>query len=962
MIKSLINAAQQKRFRLAGWVAAGAIASAAWGQSPRIRSEVNSSEMTALRPSFQPTTPGVDAGRMPGGARLNGVSIAFNRTPAQQADLDALIAAQQDPTSLLYHKWLNPEEFAVRFGMAEADLGKVQQWLEQQGFRVDSIARSRNTIRFSGTVGQVERAFQTEMHYYKANGAQNFAPSRALSVPAAIAPTIESVRNLSSVRPKPMHVPAKGRPAFTSSVSGSVFLAPGDIATVYDVNPMYSGGINGAGQTIAVIGQSAVSVSDIENFQNASGLPVKDPTLVLVPGTGSSMVVSGGDEGESDLDLEWSGAIAPGANVVFVYSGSNANYSAFDALQYAVDERLASVISVSYGLCETALNGSTLESAFQQAAAQGQTIVAASGDQGAAGCSGDTSSGLTIAQEFALAVDYPASSPYVTGAGGTEISAADSVSTNSTYWIAQSTGDIQTSAKTYIPEIAWNDNSSQFGLSASGGGASALFTKPSWQKGVAGIPNDNKRDVPDVALYASAGYPGYLFCTSDQSDWNTTNPPLQQASCNSGFRDSASGDLTIAGGTSFAAPIFAAMVALINQKQGYVGGQGLINPTLYTLASNGSTYASAFHDVTSGNNNCNAGSTYCGSTTTGFSAGTGYDQVTGLGSVDVNNLAGAWPASTSTLIGTTTAITATSTTPNVNTNDTFTITVTSDSGSTVPTGTLNLDIDGGSAGGGTTVANLALTANGTYTYTTQFTTAGAHQIVALYSGDATHAASTGVISVTVSGTSSGKGTFTVAGTSVTVTQGGSANSTITVTPKSGYTGTVYLTFSTSNDTALANLCYSYTTTLTNGNGSVTVTSASPVTTMLMFDTNASDCVSGMSVKGRGSIKTAPHPMHRIGGAVKTSQNSAPNSAPPAVAFAGLLLAGFLGRKSRKLRGLAAILVLGSIGLWLSACGSSSSSTSSVPNPAKGTYTITMTGTDSVTSSITAQTTFQLVIQ
>jgi len=900
-----------------------------------------------------------DAGRMPADARLNGVSILFNRSTTQQADLEALIAAQQSPTSPLYHQWLTPEQFAARFGMAQSDIDKVQTWLQQQGFSVDSVARGKSLIRFSGTVNQIEQAFRTEMHYYNGNGQQHYAPSTALSVPAAIAPTIESVGNLSDFRPKPMHTSLRTRPDFTSSISGSVFFAPGDIATVYDVNPLFSGGINGAGQSIAVVGQSAVTVSDIENFQNAAGLAVKDPTLVLVPGTGSSTVFIGGDEGESDLDLEWSSAIAPGADIFFVYTGSNTNFNAFDAIQYAVDEKLAPIISVSYGACETALNGFSLETIFTQAATQGQTIVAASGDGGSTSCSGDTTNGLTTAQQFALAVTYPASSPFVTGIGGTEITAANSVSTNSTYWVAKSSSDVLTSAKIYIPEIAWNDSSSQNGLSASGGGPSALFSKPSWQKGVAGIPSDGKRDVPDVALYSSPGFPGYLYCTSDTSSWNTTSAPVQQASCNSGFRDSATDDLTVAGGTSFGTPIFAGIVALINQKQGYVGGQGLMNPTLYTLASNSSTYASAFHDVTSGNNKCDAGSTFCGTTTTGFSAGTGYDEVTGLGSVDVDNLAGAWPASTTTLIGTKTAITATTTTPIISTNDIFTITVTSESGTTTPTGTITLDIDGGTTGGGTTVASLALTASGTFAYTTQFATAGTHQIVARYSGDTTHASSSGVITVTVAGTTSGTGTFTVAATNVTVSRGSSANSTITVTPKNGYTGTVYLTFSTSNDTALANLCYAFTTTLSNGDGSVNVTGTSPVTTQMEFDTKASDCVTGGAVQGSGFNKNGvQRQMHRLG-RVKTSQNRAPNPAPAAVAFAGLLLAGFLGRYSRKFRAMACLIALASVGLVLSACGGVTGSTAS--NPPKGTYTITLTGTDSVTSTNTAQGTLTLVI-
>ena len=226
--------------------------------------------------------------------------------------------------------------------------------------------------------------------------------------------------------------------------------------------------------------------------------------------------------------------------------------------------------------------------------------------------------------------------------------------------------------------------------------------------------------------------------------------------------------------------------------------------------------------------------------------------------MDAGNLVAAWPVNSSTLIGTKTTITAATTTPDVNASDTFTIAVTSQSGTTTPTGTLTLDLDGGTVGGGTTVASLALTASGTYAYTTQFTTAGTHQIVAKYSGDATHAASTGVISVIVSGTSAGSGTFTVAASNVTVAQGSSANSTITVTPKNGYTGTVYLTFSTSNDTALTNLCYAFTTMLSNGDGSVTVSGTSPVTTQMLVDTRASDCVSGAVTKGNA------HPLHGCG--------------------------------------------------------------------------------------------------
>jgi subtilase family serine protease len=966
-MKTMLALSGQKQLRICGWIAACAMAVTTLGAqtpAPRIQSEINN-ELSQLKGSLHPLAqPQFDAGRVPANTKLTGISIVFNRSAAQQADLDALIAAQQNPASPLYHQWLTPDQFAARFGMAQDDIDKVQSWLQQQGFAIDSVARSKNLIRFSGTVGQVEQAFQTQMHYYKVNGEQHFAPSTALSVPAAIAPVVAAVRNLHDFRPRPMHIrssSSRARPAYTfyySSTQQAVLFAPGDIKVVYDV-PTTGTGNTGVGQTIAIMGQSAIQTSDIENFQNAAGLTVKDPQQVLVPNTGSSTLQPDGDEGESDLDIEWSSAMAPGANIVFVYTGGNKAYGVFDSLQFAVDNKTAPIISMSYGSCEpSSTQGETNseELILSQAATQGQTVLAASGDQGSTACSGTP--GLTVAQQDVISVNYPASSAYVTGLGGTEISVADAAV--GPYWASapSTTTDQLTSALKYIPEVAWNDDlyseANGGALSASGGGTSIYVARPSWQKGTIGgvsIPSGSYRLVPDIALNSSPNYPGYLFCTSDTSDWSPASPgyAAQQASCNSGFYDNATGDLTVAGGTSFAAPIFAGMLAIINQEKDYTTGQGLINPTLYTLAANSTTYASAFHDITSGNNNCLGGTTYCGSTTGGFSAGTGYDEVTGLGSVDLNLLATAWPANTGpVLIATGTMVSASNSAPAVNANDNFTITVTSDTGSTVPSGSVSVSVDGGTA------TSYQLTANGTYLYTTSFSTAGTHQVVAEYSGDATHANSTGSASVNVAGTSSGTGSFKLAGTSVTVSQGNSGPSNITVTPASGYTGTVDLSFTTSNDSALQNLCYSFTNQLNNGSGTVTVSNASAVTTQLLFDTNASDCVSA------AVSKPAAHAMHRLG-PVKTSKNTPVNPAPAAVAFAGLLLAGFLGRYSRKFRNLAGLIALLAVGFAVSACGGGGSSTPVAPtNPSKGTYTITLAGQDSA-SNIGATTTFTLTI-
>ena len=974
---TMLALSRPTQLRICGWIAACIMTGTALGAQtpvPRIQSEISSSYMSTLKGSLHPLAQAqFDAGRMPSDTRLDGMTIVFNRSAAQEADLQALLAAQQNPASPLFHKWITPDEYAARFGMSQADIESVSLWLQQQGFSVDSVARSHNFIRFSGSVGQAEMAFQTQLHYYNVEGAKHFAPSTQLSVPTAIAPTVAAVMNLSDFRPRPQYIPmnSRARGAFTSSVSGSVFLAPGDVKVAYDVNPLLTAGNNGTGQAIAVVGQSYINVSDIANFQSAAGLPNKPPTLVLVPNSGNGTTFSAGDEGESDLDLEWSSAMAPGASIFLVYVGSDTSQSVFNSIQYAVDQKIGNIISISYGACETELTPteeSALEATLSQGATQGQTIVSASGDDGSTSCfvenppqTGDPS----LAIQEALAVSYPASSAYVTGVGGTEVSAADDLSTNSTYWDAQSSSDILTSLKTYIPEISWNDeayliSAGGSGLSASGGGPSALFTKPTWQAGVPGIPADGKRDVPDVALYASPSFPGYLYCTSDQSDWSPGGPgtPAQAASCNSGFRDSSTNDLTIAGGTSFATPIFAGMIAILNQSSGYTTGQGLINPKLYTLASNATTYAAAFHDVTSGNNECLAGTTYCSSSsgsTTNYSAGTGYDLVTGLGSVDLNVLATAWTASTASPIATSTTVAASSATPALNANDTFTITVASSTGSTVPTGTVAVTVDGTTATG----SPFTLTANGTYAEVLTFATAGAHTVVAQYSGDATHAASTGAVTVTVPGSTT-PGTFKLGSTNVTVSQGSSGSSTITVTPAGGYTGTVDLAFDTSNDSALANLCYSFTNTLSDGDGSVTVSSATAVTTQLTLDTNASDCVSAAIVLGK---KSGLHRFVAMGKAAKNSPPSGPNPAPLGVAFAGLLLAGFLGRSSRKFRTTAGLIALLAVGFAVSACGGGGSSGTSAPsNPAKGTYTITVTGQDSTSATNTATTSFTLTIQ
>ncbi len=435
-MKTMLAFTRLKRLRVCGWLAActvGATALGAQQPAPRIQAEVSSSEVSHLKGSLHPLAQAqYDAGRMPADTRFTGMTIVFSRSQAQQAALDALLAAQQNPASPLFHQWLTPDQFAAQFGMAQSDIEKVQSWLEQQGFSIDSVGRSRNMIHFSGTVGQVEQAFQTQMHYYNVEGEKHFAASTELSLPAAIASTVLAVRDLDNFKPRSMAIHSNTRPSFTSGQSGNVFFAPADIKIAYDMNPLLNQSINGSGQSIAIMGQSAIAVSDIEAFQTAAGLTVADPTQVLVPGTGTS-AVSPGDEGESDLDLEWSGAMAPGADIIFVYTGNSTNNNGvFDSIVYSIDQKIGNIISASYGLCETLLAPAqpdflALDAVLKQGTAQGQTVVAASGDEGSTACwTGSTTSGNpTLAQQQALAVNYPASSQYVTGIGGTEVSQAN---------------------------------------------------------------------------------------------------------------------------------------------------------------------------------------------------------------------------------------------------------------------------------------------------------------------------------------------------------------------------------------------------------------------------------------------------------------------------------------------------------------------------------------------------------
>lgn len=533
--------------------------------------------------------------------KLEYVTLSLAPSASQQAELDQLLIEQQTPGSANYHRWLTSGEYADRFGVSEDDLQLIVGWLEGQGLAIQATGRGRNWVAVSGTADRFERAFQTELHHYLVESELHFANATEPSVPAAIRPLVRGIHGLHDFRLKPS-MRSNGQSVDYTSSSGTHYLAPNDVATIYNLNPLYSAAIDGSGQKLVVVGQTQINLSDIQAFRSRFGLAASDPQTLLVPGA-SDPGISAVDLPEADLDLEWSGAVARGASLIYVYS-----LDVMDAAQYAIDQNLAPVMTMSYGSCELVnftSDAMILQALARQGNAQGMTWFAASGDSGAADCDTTRNPGL--------AVDLPASIPEVTGVGGTEFNEG-----TGRYWAA--TNDANgASALSYIPEIAWNSSAAEGTPSATGGGASIYFVKPVWQTGN-GVPNDNSRHVPDVALSASNHIDAYLVYTG--------------------------GSLQAFGGTSVSSPAFAGIATLVNQSlvsNGVQGNPGLgnVNPTLYSLAQ---THPEAFHDVTAGDNivTISCRGRLCQPTTVGFTAGAGYDQTTGLGSVDAYKLVAAW--------------------------------------------------------------------------------------------------------------------------------------------------------------------------------------------------------------------------------------------------------------------------------------------------------------------------------
>lgn len=666
---------------LAGFFLLPAVAHA---QESRVNKAIDDRERTFLSGQIHPKArPENDRGRVAPSLRLSYVTLMLGPSGSQQAELDQLLTEQRDSSSPNYHHWLSPEEFAQRFGVSRNDLNKISTWLEGQGLTIAAVARGRNWIAVNGDAARIENAFRTEIHEYAVNGKTHFANAVEPSVPAAFAGIVTALRGLNDFRMKPKLVRHSLRsasalePRFTD-LEGNNFLTPTDFATIYDIAPLYSAGINGSGQKLVVAGQTQIRASDIRAFRSRFGLPKSDLQTLLVPGA-QDPGISSNDLDEADLDIEWSGGVARNAKVIFVYSSD-----VMASTQYAVDQDLAPVIGQSYGLCEQETprsDASAFRLIAQQANAEGITWLAASGDAGAADCSDSQNPGLSV--------DLPGAVPEVVSVGGTEFQEG-----SGNYWNAINTAS-GASAKSYIPETSWNDSGIDGSPSASGGGASIYFSKPPWQSGP-GVPRDNTRDVPDVSLSGSADHDGYFVYTG--------------------------GKLDVYGGTSVTVQVFAGIAALLNQFLVSSGAQpqpglGNMNAKLYSLAQ---TAPQAFHDITTGNNivttPCSSASASCSNKAVGYSAGKGFDLVTGLGSVDVDKLFKAWQSGTVSTTPSTSSITLMSNLGTVGVAETaFLIATVTGANGVTPTGTVQFSVDGASLGttalagsGGIATATLAV--------------------------------------------------------------------------------------------------------------------------------------------------------------------------------------------------------------------------------------------------------------
>jgi hypothetical protein len=775
----------------------------------RITQPIDDRVRVTLKGNVHPLAqPRYDQGAAPDDLPMERMLLVLQRGPGERSAMRQLLDDQQVKSSPRYHQWLTPEQFGEQFGPADADIQAVTGWLSGQGFQVNHVATGRTVIEFSGTAGLVRQVLGTEIHRFRVNGEDHWANTSDPQIPAALAPVVAGFASLNNFPRKPLveklgtfsrsKLTGKVQPLFTYPPCEEAYctydyaVGPSDFATIYNVGPLWAKGTDGTGQTIAVVGESNINPQDVADFRAIFGLPPNVPNIIL---NGPNPGIND-EETEADVDVEWSGAVAKGATIDLVVSETTEATAGIDlSALYIVDNNLAPVMSLSYGTCEAELGagGNVFHSTlWEQAAAQGITVVVATGDSGSAACDSRTT-GETAAQ-YGLAVSGLASTPFNVAVGGTDF---NDTSSFSTYWNQTNSSPSQNSAKSYIPEMTWDDGcaatgtltgctppfdstlfSEGFDLVAGAGGPSSCtnpsgafpdftcsgnYPKPPWQSGT-GVPSDGARDVPDLSLFAGDGASAsfYVIC---QMDANNVSYGGSSTSCD---LNSPYLDFQGIGGTSVSAQAFAGIMALVNQAH---GRQGNANYVLYPLAAQGgntcvssaaavSNASCVFYDITTGTNSviCQGGSTNCNNTnnatgqygimvsgnpaSAAYAAGSGYDLATGLGSVNVANLVNNW---TSNFTGSTTSLSL-STNPPTNPialthGQPVNFTVDVASGSGTPTGDVSLIAQTGSSSSNVTGIGPFTLSGGSVSSSTNMLPGGSYNVTAHYAGNGTYGAS-----------------------------------------------------------------------------------------------------------------------------------------------------------------------------------------------------------------------------